>query len=313
MTKNIEFRNLEGFVIGSFNAMASPCEVLIETSNLALARSVCEAVYIEAKRIERKYSRYRDDNIIFDINHAKGKPITVDEETAQLIDFADFCHQSSNGLFDITSGVLGTIWRFNGGNTIPVKKAINNLLPKIGWNKVDWSKPTLKMPKGMNIDLGGFGKEYAVDRSMAIAQSITNLPMLINFGGDIIANKPPTIKPHWIVGIEPIALEQKPPPSIQLGFGAIATSGDSKRYLTHNGAILSHVLNPTTGYPIEQAPASVTVMAENCTQAGMMATLAMLQGAQAETFLQQQELTYWLQRRNCNNHTTYASKQDTKA
>lgn len=301
MPETISYRTQQGFVIGTFSAMASPCEVHLETSDHSLAKRVCEAVCAEAQRIERTFSRYRDDNIVHTINHAQGQAVVVNDEMAHLLDFADFCYQSSDGMFDITSGILGTIWRFDGSDTIPSSDAIASLLPQIGWDKVTWQNPKLRMPGDMSIDLGGFGKEYAVDRSMSIAQSIYDGPILINFGGDIIANKPPHSKPYWIVGIEPIALEQSPPPAIQLGYGAIATSGDSKRYLTHQGVVLSHVLNPKTGYPVANAPASVTVMAENCTQAGMMATLAMLQGEKAEAFLEQQELTHWIQRRDCNN------------
>lgn len=302
MSESLSYRYRQGFVIGSFKAMASPCEVHIETTDKTLAREVCTAVMTEAQRIEHSYSRYRDDNIIHAINNADGQPVEVDTETAQLLDFADFCYQSSDGMFDITSGVLGSIWNFDGSDRVPEDEAVQKLLPIIGWSKVQWDKPVLTMPAGMSIDLGGFGKEYAVDRCMTIAKTLCNAPMLINFGGDIIANKTPQSRTHWIIGIEPIALEQKTPPAIQLSYGAIATSGDSKRYLTHHGAVLSHVLNPKTGHPVQDAPASVTVMAENCTQAGMMATLAMLQGAAAESFLEEQGVTHWIQRRNCNNH-----------
>jgi thiamine biosynthesis lipoprotein len=306
----LSYRYQQGFAIGSFKAMASPCEVHIETTDNTLAENVCATVMSEAQRIERTYSRYRDDNIIHAINTAGGQSVEVDPETALLLDFADFCYQSSEGLFDITSGVLGSIWRFDGSKNIPDDKSVQSLLPKIGWDKVQWKNPILTMPAGMSIDLGGFGKEFAVDRCMTIARSICDDPMLINFGGDIIANKPPQSRQHWIIGIEPIAMEQKTPPAIQLSYGAIATSGDSKRYLTHDGAVLSHVLNPKTGYPVEKAPASVTVMAENCTQAGMMATLAMLKGARAESFLNEQGVTHWIQRRNCNNQAVCASNKD---
>jgi len=80
---------------------------------------------------------------------------------------------------------------------------------------------------------------------------------------------------------------------IRLKTGALATSGDSRRYLLKNGKRYGHILNPLTGWPIEDAPRSITVAADTCTQAGMLATLAMLCGAEAEVFLERQDTQYW--------------------
>ena len=78
--------------------------------------------------------------------------------------------------------------------------------------------------------------------------------------------------------------------------GGLATSGDARRYLLHEGKRYSHILNPKTGYPVEEPPRSVTVAADSCTQAGLLATLAMLQGKGAEDFLASQGLTHWVYR-----------------
>ena len=78
--------------------------------------------------------------------------------------------------------------------------------------------------------------------------------------------------------------------------GGVATSGDSRRFLLKDGVRYSHILDPLTGWPVAQAPRAVTVVAQSCTQAGMMATLASLQGADAEAFLDAQGLRYWVQR-----------------
>lgn len=295
---SIAYKYSQGFASGHFTAMAGPCEVIIETSDRALVEQVTQTVANEAWRIESTFSRYRTDNIIYQINHANGRVIEVNEETARLLDFADLCFQMSNGMFDITSGILGKIWKFNGSSNVPSQAEINQLLPQIGWDKVSWVNPRLQMPKGMALDFGGIGKEYAVDSAAKLAVSITDLPVLINFGGDIVATAPPVNRQHWLIGIEPLALGQNNiPPQVALKHGGVATSGDSKRYLLHKDKVLSHVLNPKTGWPVENAPASVTVLAQNCTQAGILSTLAMLQGQDAEAFLDSQEVEYWIQRR----------------
>ncbi len=295
--RKISYHQSQGFISGCFQAMASPCEIILETDDLALAKQVTEAVAHETWRVETTFSRYCKDNTIYKINHSKGKTVKVDAETAHLLDYADTCYELSDGLFDITSGILGRVWKFDGSNNIPSLNSINNLLPLIGWDKVKWEKPYLTLKQGMSLDLGGIGKEYAVDLVAAITKSQISLPFLINFGGDIYANKPPKSKNGWIIGIEPIQ-PGKRPPKIVIRSGGAATSGDSKRFLKDGRNILSHVLNPKAGWPVENAPASVTVLNQTCTQSGTLATLAMLQGENAENFLKQQKVKFWVQRRD---------------
>ena len=144
---------------GSFTAMASPCEVLMEVDDVKLARQILKVVSDEAKRIEQKFSRYRDDNVIYQINNASGKSVAVDDETARLIDFAQNLYQMSDGLFDITSGILRKAWRFDGSDNLPKSSTVKKLAKRVGWHKVIWKKGVLSMNSEMEIDLGGIGKE----------------------------------------------------------------------------------------------------------------------------------------------------------
>jgi thiamine biosynthesis lipoprotein len=81
---------------------------------------------------------------------------------------------------------------------------------------------------------------------------------------------------------------------LDLEYGALATSGDSHRFLLKDGVRFSHVLDPRTGWPVTDAPRSVTVAASSCTEAGLLSTLAMLKGAQAQRFLEESAVRYWL-------------------
>ena len=112
--------------------MGGPCEVLTEVTDEAEARKVTDAVAACAWRIETKFSRYRSDNIVARINTAAGSPVEVDDETASLLDFAALMHRLSDGLFDITSGVLRKAWTFDGGNRMPAQPEIDALLPLVG-------------------------------------------------------------------------------------------------------------------------------------------------------------------------------------
>ena len=185
-----------------FSAMASPCEVRIDNPDPMLATHLGQIAETEAQRIEIKYSRYRDDSVITKINTSRGAPVTVDEETAALLDYADSCYKLSNGLFDVTSGVLRRIWKFDGSDNVPSKSQVNEILPFIGWNKVTWQRPDLILPEGMEIDFGGLGKEYAVDSAALKIMQVSNAPILVNFGGDLRVSGPRTDNRRWRVAIE---------------------------------------------------------------------------------------------------------------
>ena len=282
---------------GCFQAMASPCEILIETTDRQKAQKVLEAAYQEAVRVEQKFSRYRDDNIIYKINQSAGEAVEVDSESALLLDYAWQCYDLSEGRFDITSGVLREIWQFDGSDNIPSDQAVSAILPRVGLNKILWQSPFITLPVGMEIDLGGIGKEYAVDRTAMILQQLTKESMLINYGGDIFATIPRKNGKGWLVGVEdPDESSYKQEKAIkeyELLQGGLATSGDARRYLLKDGIRYSHVLDPTTGRPVKDAPRSITVAAATCTEAGILSTMAMLQGENAESFLDEQDVTYW--------------------
>lgn len=290
---HLQLKHEAGYWHGRFFAMASPCEVLMEVDGKNQAARILEAVSAEALRIEKKFSRYRDDNIVFNINHAEGAAVSVDDETARLIEFADQLTRMSEGLFDITSGVLRKVWKFDGSDRVPSTAAVKEILQHVGWSKVSWSDGVLQMPAGMEIDLGGVGKEYAVDRCVKIARGLTNESVLVNCGGDLATTGERRNKKCWSVG-RLITGKDNAVALFQLYRGAIATSGDAHRFLVKDGARYSHVLNPKTGWSVPGAPHTISVAAPTCVEAGMMSTLAMLQGEQAQAFLQLQEVDYWL-------------------
>ena len=274
-------------------AMASPCDVLMEVEDESLAREILDAVANEAWRIEDKFSRYKKDNIIFQINHSDGNAVAIDEETSRLLDFANELFEISEGLFDVTSGVLRQCWKFDGSDNVPEKKHVKKILKNIGWQKVSRQEAGVALPQGMEIDLGGLGKEYAVDRCVQIARQKTKQSVLVNFGGDLAVTTSRKNKMFWSVG-RLITGSDETRGIFQLYSGAIATSGDANRYLLKDGKRYSHILNPLTGWSVVDAPHTVSVAAATCIEAGMMSTLAMLQGGNAEEFLKLQDVDYWL-------------------
>ncbi|HEY6123312.1 MAG TPA: FAD:protein FMN transferase [Steroidobacteraceae bacterium] len=277
--------------------MGGPCEVLIDVDDEVVARKVTDAVAACAWRIENKFSRYRKDNIVARINASAGEPVQVDEETANLLDYAELLHRLSDGLFDITSGVLRRAWTFDGGNRTPARFELDALLPLVGWSKLCWKRPVITLRPGMQIDFGGIGKEYAVDLAAKAAAELSNAAVLVNFGGDLAVTRVRDGGKPWRVGIEGIGSGiQRAARLVDLTAGALATSGDTYRFIESNGQRLSHILDPRDGCPVRDAPRSVTVAAPTCTQAGMLTTLAMLRGPGAEAFLEAEGVRHWIQR-----------------
>lgn len=273
-----------------FTAMASSCEVLLDNSDWKKSAEIAEAVYIECLRIEHKYSRYRDDSLLAILHRHKDTWFEVDDETAKLFDFSEILYQLSEKKFDITSGILGKIWRFDGSDHLPSGSQIHQLLPYIGWDKVKWDKQQKKiyLPQGMALDFGGIGKEYAVDRCAEMIETLSPKAYLVNFGGDLKAKGPRESGLSWKIGLETPEQEHQTQAYFDLNSGAMATSGDSKRFLLKEGIRYSHILNPLTGSSVQNAPRSITVYAQTCVQAGMLATLAMLEGSGAKQFLAEQ-------------------------
>jgi ApbE family len=129
------------------------------------------------------------------IHRNRGIASSVDEETASLLGFASRCYELSEGLVDTTSGMVRRVWKFDGSDGIPDNTAIKGLLALVGLNKLRWHSESLLLLAEMALDIGGIGKEHAVDRAYDLAVARRSNRFLINLSGDLLANRPPT-PPH---------------------------------------------------------------------------------------------------------------------
>ncbi len=273
--------------------MASPCVVLCDTDDTDFAGRLVAFARAEATRIDRKFSRFRTDSVVHALHSSRGKAFRVDDETARLLEFGASLWRLSEGRFDLTSGVLRHAWHFDEGRCDADPALIPGLLQRIGWQRVTWEAPFITLPEGMEIDFGGIGKEYAVDRVADWAASQSDCPVLVNFGGDLRCTGAPPRSGAWMVGIESIEKAGQATRRIELKSGALATSGDARRSIVINGRRYGHIFDARTGWPTSDSPRSVTVAADTCSQAGSYSTLAMLQGATAEAFLESEGVQYW--------------------
>jgi FAD:protein FMN transferase len=281
----------------SFVAMASPCELRIYAPDTPTANRVAGEVFADIRRIESKYTRYSDESFTAQLNRtaAQGGSIKVDDETAELLNYASACHAASDGLFDITSGVLRRAWTFEAGSAVPDEHKLAQLLKCVGWNKLKWDKPQLSFGVvGMELDFGGIGKEYAADRAASICKRNRIEHGLVNLGGDIRIIGPHPDNRPWDVVIQHPRAPKESLATLQLLRGAVATSGDYARCFEVEGKRYSHLLDPTTGWPLEGL-ASVSTVADQCLVAGSFSTIAMLKGERGPDWLNESGVTHtWM-------------------
>ncbi|MGZ4980469.1 MAG: FAD:protein FMN transferase [Methylobacter sp.] len=268
--------------------MGTECCLYLYAADPADAEAIAFSAIQEVLRIEARYSRYRADSFLSQINRAaqQSATIEVDEETAGLLDYAFACHQKSAGLFDISAGILRQAWNFSVAR-LPEQAVIDRLLPCIGLDKIRWQSPYLsfKVP-GLELDFGGIGKEYAADRAAAICASLSIEHGLVDLGGDITVIGPLPNQEPWQIGIRDPRNPETAIISVRIERGALATSGDYERFINIAGQRYCHLLNPKTGWPV-CGLSSVSVQADQCLVAGSIASIAMLKGPEGVAWLQQ--------------------------
>jgi thiamine biosynthesis lipoprotein len=278
----------------SFHVMGTNCALHVYAPTAEAAQHTLRQAVTEVQRIESRYSRYRSDSDLAGLNRVAkaGGSLEVDDETAGLLNYAFAAYQRSGGLFDITSGLLRLAWDFKSGRT-PTRAALDQLLPRVGLDKVIWKPPHLAFTlPGMEIDFGGLGKEYAADRAATICQSAGVVHGLVDLGGDIRVIGPHPNGEPWRIGIRH---PRRPGDFIAtacLQHGALATSGDYERCIEVGGRRYSHILHPATGWPVEGL-CSVTVIADECLLAGTLCTVAMLMSHQGPGWLRSLHIPYF--------------------
>ena len=269
-----------------FKAMGSACEVVLASHTQKEAESVAKLAIDEVWRIEHKYSRYTNDSIIAKINQQAGQgAVHCDDETCALFQFASQIFDKSDGLFDITSGVLRRAWNFQKPE-LPTSQKLKTLLPLVGWQKVVLQAQSIALPlAGMEVDFGGFGKEYAADRAAQVLRQKGVTSGYVNLAGDMRFLGPKPSGEPWMIGIQDPRQPDRVVATLPMMQGGLATSGDYERYFELNGQRYCHVLNPKTGMPV-RAWRSVSVTAPAAVVSGCTTTMAMLKEEDGLSFLQ---------------------------
>jgi len=278
----------------AFHAMGSPCHLQFYAVSRQQAQEAKQLVKQRLEQLEQRYSRYREDSLISTINGASGsaKATKIDPETAALLAYAEQCFQESDGLFDVTSGILRKAWSLK-KTVLPSESQLKQYQNLIGWEKVEWNQNSVYLPQaGMQLDFGGIVKEYAAD---SIAQLLKNKGItsgIVELGGDIKVIGARPNGQGWPVAIRNPLEQDKQSLQLTITQGALASSGDYERFQLIDGVRYSHILNPKTGMPTTGLRA-VSILSEHCVVAGSIATLAMLKGTKGLNWLQENKLNFF--------------------
>jgi len=274
--------------------MGSPCAVSLYCQSEAafsLMLSLCQK---EVERLENRYSRYLPESLLCQINTRAGtnEVTLMDDELGALINYADTAFKVSDGLFDVTSGVLRNVWNFYQSPSANIKLLESEILSLVGWNKVVLKNDSIYLPlAGMELDFGGIVKEFAADKCVNLCRANGVFHGLIDMGGDIAAVGPHLDGSPWKISISNPAIPSHAMAEILINNGAVASSGDYHRFIDIDGKKYSHILNPKTGWPVRGIKA-VSVQADNCTLAGTLASTAMLMGDKGISWLDSLGVTY---------------------
>ncbi len=253
------------------------------------AEKAIDLAFNRIAEIENLMSNYKEDSELSMINRkASAEFVPLTQDTFTVIKKAIEFSRLSRGAFDITCGPLCKLWKDAGkSGRLPTNEELEKILNVVGYNKINLNveKQALSFQStsggGMELDVGGIAKGYAVDEAIRVLKGHGIESALVEAGGDLYAMGTKPGGKHWLVGIQ----DPLHPDNAETFLGklkikdcAVATSGDYQRFVVINGKKYSHIVNPLTGWPVKNVP-SVTVIASDATTADALATALSVMGA----------------------------------
>jgi len=267
----------------SFQALGSPCRIWLGTPP-AKATAASEAALRWVAEFETRYSRFIPTSLVNQINDAAGRQwVEIDPETERILALCQEMHFITRGTFDPTALPLIRLWDWKANpRVVPNDAAVDAARRLVGWRKVQRSPGKVFLPEpGMALDLGGMGKEYAVDQVTLLVAELGASSGLVDFGADVrVFGKPPEGKPAWHIGLEDPSRPGQCWTGLAVNDHAVATSGDYRRHFVAHGRRYGHILDIRTGRPVDNGIRAVSVVAPSCSLAGMLSTAAFVLGPQ---------------------------------
>lgn len=270
-----------GYYTFSFAAMGTGCQVDFSAGRRSLATEFCDEVIRWVTGFEQQFSRFIPGSLVSRINAAAGRDwVEADAEAESLFALCDWFHWATRGIFDPSMLPLIRLWDYHRPHPEPPSEsAIRAARELVGWTRVQRRPGAIFLPsEAMSIDLGGIGKEYAVDRVVEMAVDRGLATVHVNFGHDLRVRGEPPQKGAWRIGLEDPNDPRRCWTGLAVQEGAVTTSGDYMRFFTAQGRHYGHILDPRSGCPVTNGCRAATVVAPTCTQAGILSTTAFILG-----------------------------------
>ncbi len=246
---------------------------------------VLEAALDEVDRIDRLMSHYKPDSPLSRLNReAALGPVPVDPELFDFIALSLRYGRESGGAFDITVGPLMKAWGFfRGGGRVPGTEEIAALRERVGYQHVrlDPQARTIRFDRrGVELDLGGIAKGYAVDRAVALLRREGVAAALVSAGGSTIyALGAPPGADGWDVDLQDPVDPGAVALTVRLKDRALSVSGRSEKSFERDGVVYSHIMDPRTGRPVPGV-LGVAVLAESGTAGDALDDAFFVQGVE---------------------------------
>jgi len=260
------------YIIKTAFLMGTIVEVTCEDS------FVIDEVFSEMKRLDDLLSKFNPQSEIFRLNQKKR--LVVSEETFEVIEKAIEFNSLTDGAFDITIGELIDLWKQAiDKKALPDEKSIRIALVKSGTDKIRLNKDKREviLLNGVTIDLGGIAKGFIVDKAIKLVKTRGVDSCMINAGGDIYCLGKRN-KRDWRVGVLDPRNDAHILKRINLEDNTVATSGDYQQFFEIEGKRYSHIIDPRSGYPVDNHVISVTVLADDATTADALSTAVFVLG-----------------------------------
>jgi thiamine biosynthesis lipoprotein len=272
-----------GFNHIEFLAMGTSNEVVFSAESASMAAAFRDDMFEWLDAFERRVSRFRTDSLVSEINReAGGGWITVDSETEELLALCDWFHWKTRGIFDPSTLPLTELWNSAARqDRLPPSLEVARTRSLTGWSRFQREPGRVRLPhRGMALDMGGIGKEYAVDKVVALARRHGVSSAMVNFGRDIRAFGHPPEGGPWRIGLERPGDTDSCWCGVMLDDRAICGSGTYARGFDLAGLHYGHILDPRTGWPADSGCRASWAVAPSCTEAGIFSTTAIILGAE---------------------------------
>ena len=243
---------------------------------------VANAIQGDAEYFDPLLSVTDENSDIYRLNHAQGETTKINEWIPPLIEEAKALCESLDGYLDISLYPVSTAWGFTTDSyRIPPQEEIDELLNHTGYQNIvtDTAESTVTLPDGMMIDLGSVAKGWLADRAAEIQEKNGNISGIIDFGGTVLPWGRKNGSELWTVGIQ----DPEDPSSyfgaLSLTEKVLSTSGGYERYfIGDDGKKYIHILDPKTGYPVDNGTLSVTVVCDAGVAADALSTALFVMG-----------------------------------